>query len=529
MGGKMERYQPNEHFEITDEGNEAALTELWETVEKEPDLAFVDEILAHFPGSRVALVGGIVRDGLLGLPCKDYDLVVEGIPSEQGKSPITVLSDFLISSGLGRANQVESRAYGVIKFTPNGSKEQIDIALPRTEKYEPGMMAKHAEVETDGVTLEQDFSRRDYTMNALGMDMKSGALIDPYGGVDDLKNGVVRAVGDPTERFNEDPSRILRGLRFAAKFGFDIDPATEQAMKEQSGQILETFEANGETKTRVAFETIGKEFASAMKQDPAKTVELYDRVGLLEKILPEVAKLKGCEQSPSYHSEGDAYVHTMLVMKNIEKLSLEPEIEEIMPTVPLSVKLAACFHDLGKPDTVFRDERGLHFYDHEALSTTITQQICSRLKLHMEKDLSETVSWLVQNHMRMHKFLEMRPEKQKQLARDPRFTSLLLLSYADASSSLRPDGSVDVDFVKNALAKFHEVEEEAAAGKPPVIIAGNEIINIIKNTLPAFDPKRQGSLIGKIKNQINDLYDSGAISTKEEAVALATKMVEKEL
>jgi poly(A) polymerase len=266
-----------------------------------------------------------------------------------------------------------------------------------------------------------------------------------------------------------------------------------------------------------------------MKQDPATTIELYDRVGLLEKILPEVAKLKGCEQSPSYHSEGDAYVHTMLVMKNLEKLSLEPEIEEIVPTVPLSVKLAACFHDLGKPDTVFRDERGLHFYEHENLSTTITQQICSRLELHMEKDLSETISWLVENHMRMHKFGEMRPEKQKQLARDPRFPSLLLLSYADASSSLRPDGSVDVDYVEGALAKIHEVREEAAEGKPTVIIAGNEIIDIIKTTLPAFDSKRQGRLIGKIKNEINDLYDSGAISTKEEAIALARKLVKKEL
>jgi poly(A) polymerase len=525
----MERYQPNEHFEITDEGSEAALSELWQTVEKEPDLTFVSEILAHFPGSRVALVGGIVRDGLLGLPCKDYDLVVEGIPSEENKTPITVLSDFLVSSGLGQAYQARSRAYAVIKFTPTGSKEQMDIALPRTEKYEPGMMAKHAEVETDGVTLEEDFSRRDYTINALGMDMKTGELIDPYGGVEDLKNGVVRAVGDPTQRFNEDPSRIPRGLRFAAKFGFDIDPATEQAMKEQSGQILETFELNGETKTRVAWQTIGKEFASSMKQDPATTIELYDRVGLLEKILPEVAKLKGCEQSPSYHSEGDAYVHTMLVMKNLEKLSLEPEIEEIVPTVPLSVKLAACFHDLGKPDTVFRDERGLHFYEHENLSTTITQQICSRLELHMEKDLSETISWLVENHMRMHKFGEMRPEKQKQLARDPRFPSLLLLSYADASSSLRPDGSVDVDYVEGALAKIHEVREEAAEGKPTVIIAGNEIIDIIKTTLPAFDSKRQGRLIGKIKNEINDLYDSGAISTKEEAIALARKLVKKEL
>lgn len=525
----MERYQPNEHFEITDEGSEAALSELWQTVEKEPELTFVDEILSHFPGSRVALVGGIVRDGLLGLPCKDYDLVVEGIPSQEDKVPITVLSDFLISTGLGRANQVESRAYGVIKFTLNGSDEQIDIALPRTEKYEAGMMAKHAQVETKDITLEQDFSRRDYTINALGLDMENGELIDPYGGVDDIKNGIVRAVGDPTERFNEDPSRILRGLRFATKFGFDIDLATEQAMKEQAGQILETFEVNGETKTRVAFETIGKEFANTMKQDPAITIELYDRVGLLEKLLPEVAKLKGTEQSPSYHSEGDAYVHTMLVMKNLEKLSLEPEIEEIMPTIPLSVKLAACFHDLGKPDTVFRDERGLHFYDHENLSASITQQICFRLKLHMEKDLSETVVWLVQNHMRMHKFDEMRPEKQKQLARDPRFPSLLFLSYADASSSLRPDGSVEVGYVKNALARFHEVEEEAAVGKPSVIIAGNEIINIIRNTLPAFDSKRQGSLIGKIKNEINDLYDSGTISTKEEALALASKLVEKEL
>ena len=525
----MERYQPNEHFEITDEGNKAALSELWQSVENKAELAFVQDILSHFPGTRVALVGGIVRDGLLGLPCKDYDLVVEGIPSEDDKPPITVLSDFLISSGLGRANQVESRAYGVIKFTPNDSREQIDIALPRTEKYEPGMMAKHAEVETEGITLEQDFSRRDFTINALGMDMENGELIDPYGGVDDLKNGMVRAVEDPTERFSEDPSRILRGVRFAAKFGFEIDPATEQAMKEQAGQILETFEVNGETKTRVAYETIGKEFANSMKQDPARTIELYDRIGLLKKILPEVAKLKGCEQSPSHHSEGDAYAHTMLVMKNLEKLSLESEIEEILPTIPLSVKLAACFHDLGKPDTVFRDERGLHFYDHESLSTTITQQICSRLKLHMEKDLSETISWLVQNHMRMHKFGEMRPEKQKQLARDPRFPSLLLLSYADASSSLRPDGSVDVDYVEGALAKIHEVMEEAAEGKPIVIIAGNEIINIIKNISPSFDSKNQGRLIGKIKNEINDLYDSGAISTKVEAITLATRMVEKRL
>lgn len=504
----MEKFMPGETFPITTEAETAALEALYEEIRNKPELQFIHQIYEQIPSARVALVGGIVRDAVLGLKSKDYDFIIEGIEDTDQL--------FSVLEASGKAKDVPSRAYGVIKFQPEGVKEPVDIALPRTERYEEGKRATNAEVEYGKISIEEDFSRRDFTINALGLDFQTGEVIDPYNGLEDVADRRIRCVGNPEERFQEDPGRILRGIRFAAKFGFSIDQETLEAMKAKKEEIVRKFiDGRGREIERVAPEKIGEELMKALDQNPALTLELCDQIGLLPLILPELDRLHDLEQPPEWHTEGDAYDHTILLLQKLSELEENPDYQEILGKLPSALRVAAVFHDVGKVETQTRDEKGIRFLGHDKVSVELTKGVLNRLRIN--NDETKDILWLIEHHMQILQFDKMKLANQKKMARNPLFPSLIALGLADARASVRQDGTIDEAFAEQAIKVLNEVRSEEEAGRPKEIINGNEIIEIVKEINPEFNPAKDGRTIGELKNHVNALYDTGELTTKEEA------------
>jgi len=487
---------------------------------------FINRLRALFPKSRAFLVGGTLRDLLLNVESRDYDIVITGIDHQK-------LAAFLSESG--KIISVEGRAFGVIKFRPKGSDIIFDISKPRKEQYASGKRRKHAEVEIIS-DIREDLKRRDFTINAMALELgivgeksetknlfgellASGKLIDPFGGIEDIKNKIIRAVGVPKERFLEDPTRILRGIRFASAFNFTIEKDTLLAMKRMAPEILKKFKDDfGREVERVSYDMIGQEFLKSFTANPIKTIRLYDETGILKLLLPEVEAMKGVAQPPKFHAEGDVYVHTLMALEEIPEIS------------PPESKLAVLFHDIGKPSTyepASKTGDRIRFNNHDKVGAELTRRVLSRLRL--PKKLIDDVVWLVQNHMRLpFSFPKMRKDKQKRFARDPLFEQLINVVCADAKASIFQDGKPNpCNFIKPVKKILAELKAEKEAGKPLEIINGNEIIEILKKKNPSFDPRIEGKTVGDIKKSINSLYDRGELKSKEEAKDLVSKWLDK--
>ncbi len=284
----------------------------------------------EFPESQSFIVGGAVRDALLGRTPKDIDFVVRGVSGTQ-------LEKYL--KRFGRL-KLTGRQFAVYKFVPANLKSdspqyiEIEIALPRVEQPTGQGGYRDVEIQSDPkLPIEQDLSRRDFTINAMALDINAGQIIDPFAGQKDLQAGVIRAVGEPAKRLGEDYSRMLRAVRFSAKFGFEIEPYTRQAIKDLAGHVNDR---NKKGEYILARERIGKEFVWAFAFDPLKTIETLKQLDLLKEILPEVNVLEKIEQYPIFHPEGDVYKHTLIMLRNLPK------------DASLNLKLAVLLHDLGK-------------------------------------------------------------------------------------------------------------------------------------------------------------------------------------
>jgi tRNA nucleotidyltransferase (CCA-adding enzyme) len=338
-------------------------------------------------------VGGAVRDRLLGLPVQDHDWVVVGSTPEamaaQGYRPVG--KDFPV-------------------FLHPETHEEY--ALARTErKTAPGYRGFVVHAAPD-VTLEEDLSRRDFTINAIAED-RDGNLIDPHNGVADLKTGILRHVGDA---FTEDPVRILRGARFAARFGFSFAPETMALMRRMAD--------NGEVDALVA-ERVWQELARGlMEQTPSRFFETLRDCGALTRILPEVNALFGVPQRADYHPEIDCGIHTMMVIDDAARHGY-----------PLEVRFAALTHDLGKATTPA--EVLPRHIGHEQRSVDLLLPLCERLRTPADcRDLAQLVA---QYHSHVHRAAELRPETVFRLFqsadawRKPgRFEQLLLACTSDA-------------------------------------------------------------------------------------------------
>ncbi|OGS83895.1 MAG: multifunctional CCA tRNA nucleotidyl transferase/2'3'-cyclic phosphodiesterase/2'nucleotidase/phosphatase [Gallionellales bacterium GWA2_59_43] len=342
---------------------------------------------------EIYYVGGAVRDRLLGLPVQDHDWVVVGSTPEQ----------------------MEARGYRPVgKDFPVflHPKTHEEYALARTErKTAPGYkgFAIHASPE---VTLEEDLSRRDFTINAIAED-RDGKLIDPHNGIADLKAGILRHVSDA---FAEDPVRILRGARFAARFGFSFAPETLALMRRMTD--------NGEVDALVA-ERVWQELARGlMEKTPSRFFETLRTCGALARILPEADALFGVPQRADYHPEIDCGIHTMMVIDDAARHGYA-----------LEVRFAALTHDLGKATTP-ADILPRHI-GHEQRSVDLLQPLCERLRV--PADCRDLALLVAQYHSHVHKAFELRPEtifrlfQSTDVWRKPeRFEQLLLACAADA-------------------------------------------------------------------------------------------------
>jgi tRNA nucleotidyltransferase (CCA-adding enzyme) len=315
-------------------------------------------------GLKVYRVGGAVRDELLGLPVTDHDWVVVGSTPEEmtarGFRPVG--ADFPV-------------------FLHPDTHEEY--ALARTERKMAAGYKGFNVYATPDVTLEQDLSRRDFTINAMALDA-DGTLIDPYGGQCDLQAGVLRHV---SAAFAEDPVRILRGARFAARFGFSIAPETQQLMR--------MMVANGEVDALVA-ERVWQELARGlMERHPSRFFLTLRECGALKKILPEVDGLFGVPQPAHYHPEIDCGVHVMMVLDDTAKHQR-----------PLEVRFAALGHDLGKATTP-EDTLPRHI-GHEQRSVDLVKKVCERLRV--PGDCRDLALLVAQYHSHVHKARELRPD-----------------------------------------------------------------------------------------------------------------------
>lgn len=313
-------------------------------------------------GGEIYEVGGPVRDQLLGIEHpKDLDLIVCGIPFQNLKK---------ILKQLGEISLV-GQAFGVIKFKPFENDMFIDISLPRKER---STGAGHRDFEVDfdhTLPIEEDLFRRDFTINAMARNLISGRLIDPYGGQNDLNNRILRMVSPSS--FTDDPLRMLRGGQFAARFNLTVEDKTLQAMKDNAALI-----------TTVSPERIAEELNKLLEKadKPSQGLRLMNETGLITKVLPELAQASGVEQPGGYH-RWDVFEHT---------------IRTVDATPPkLAIRLAALFHDSGKPETRELTDSGATFYGHDKLSQKMAETALKRLRY--SNDMIKQISMLIGKHM----------------------------------------------------------------------------------------------------------------------------------
>ena len=359
-------------------------------------IEIASELRSH--GFQAWLVGGCVRDLVLGREPTDYDISTDARPDELLR--------------LFPRAQLVGAQFGVVLV------DGVEIATFRSDhSYTDGRHPGRVVFETDP---RQDVLRRDFTINALLLDPSalnsssslsslSSQVVDYVGGLSDLRAGVIRAIGDPEQRFEEDHLRMLRAVRFAARFGFEIEPATLAAIQKLHAKIL-----------RVSPERIRDELVRILTEGGARRgFELLDASGLLADILPEVAAMKGVEQPPEFHPEGDVWTHTLIMLEGLRSPS---------PALALGVLL----HDVGKPGT-FRVADRIRFDGHVELGERIARDILNRLRF-SNAEIDQVIA-LIANHMRFSHVHQMRESTLKRMLRLPAFEEHLELHRLDCSSS----------------------------------------------------------------------------------------------
>jgi len=413
-------------------------------------------------GHQALLVGGCVRDILLDRKPADYDVATDATPDE-------VMALFPGSVAVGAQ-------FGVIAVSRNGLK--VEVATFRTDAgYSDG---RHPDSVVYARTPKEDVQRRDFTINGLLMRHDASEVLDYVGGQVDLRASVIRAIGEPDRRFREDKLRLLRAVRFAARFGFGIEPATFAAIRLHAQEI-----------TQVSAERVRDELTKLLTEGAARRgFELLEETGLLQVVLPEVAALKGVEQPPQFHPEGDVWIHTRLM---IERLPAGAS-----PTLAWGVLL----HDVGKPPT-FKSAREtgdrIRFNGHVDVGISMAQEIARRLRFSNED--TEQIVALVANHMRFKDVELMRASTLKRFVRLPRFDEHLELHRLDCLSS---HGRLDsYGFVQRILA-----ETPAEQIRPPRLLSGDDLLEM------GYKP---GPIFREILHAVEDAQLEGELKSEEEA------------
>jgi poly(A) polymerase len=435
----------------------------------------VETLRGH--GHTAYLAGGCVRDLLLDREPTDYDVATSATPQE-------VMRLFPLTYAVGAQ-------FGVVlvpirREGPQGERENysIEVATFRSDgAYSDG---RHPDQVQFSGEARLDVQRRDFTINGLLLDPASYEVLDFVGGQADLKRGIIRTIGDPHQRFAEDKLRLLRAVRFAARFGYTIEEKTFAAIRELAPQIHQ-----------VSRERIRDEILKMLTEGHARRAfELLDQTSLLGQVLPEIKRMQGVEQPPQFHPEGDVWVHTLMLL------------EGLPPNASPTLALGALLHDVGKPPTFRRAADRIRFDQHDEIGAAMAAEICRRLRL--SNDETDQVCALVANHMRFANITRMKESTLKRFFRLPRFEEHLELHRLDCMGSHR-----GLDLYDFAREKLRSLPAEQI--RPAPLITGDDLI------AAGYHP---GPLFKEVLSAVEDAQLDGSIHTRDEALALARKKVE---
>ncbi len=394
-------------------------------------------------GHEAFLVGGCVRDLLLGREPKDWDIATDAFPDR-----IEALFPKTIAVG---------KAFGIIAVVP-GEGNPVEVATYRVDSpYADGRRP-----ESVGFTdAREDALRRDFTINALLFDPATGEIRDYVNGQADLRAGIIRAIGDPAVRFAEDHLRLLRAVRFAATLGFAIEPATFAALRTLAPQIR-----------RISAERVRDELFRLLTESrkAGEALQLLRDSGLLKEILPEIEALAGVEQPPEFHPEGDVFTHTKLML------------DTLPPNPSLRLALSVLLHDVGKPPTAALvtlpdGTPRWRFECHAAVGADMARAILERLRA--PNALTDDVCAIIAGHMRLADAPKMRAAKLRRLLGSPLFEDELELHRLDCLSS---HAILDVhEFLKKEQTRF-----AAEPVLPPPLVTGRDLIALGHQPGPHF-------------------------------------------
>jgi poly(A) polymerase len=417
-------------------------------------------------GHQAFFAGGCVRDLLLGGKPKDFDVATSATPSQ-------IIPLFARTQSVGAH-------FGVILVVDDATTTEV-ATFRHDGAYSDGRRPDAVRFSSDP---REDVLRRDFTINGMMLDPVTNEILDYVGGRDDLVAKTIRAIGDPALRFAEDKLRMLRAIRFAARLGFEIEAATFAAIQQQA-----------ETIAQVSNERIRDEITAMLTQGhAARAFELLHETGLLRHVLPEVEKLRGVQQPPEYHPEGDVWVHTLMLLDRLPAGA--------SPTLAWGMLL----HDIGKPAT-FQQMPGdrIRFNGHAEVGVRIAESILTRLRF--SNDDCAQILALVQHHMRFGDIRQMRESTLKRFLRLPRFDEHLALHHADCSSSHR-----DLRLYDFARHRYETTEPEQI--RPALLLTGRDLIEAGYKPGPQFKAMLE---------QAEDAQLEGAIKTRIEALALVLR------
>jgi poly(A) polymerase len=429
-------------------------------------------------GHKAYFAGGCVRDLLLRREPADFDVATDATPQQMMQilpQTFAVGEQFGVVLVPRRNNDTPLTGEDAGGSTAKG-KYTVEVATFRSDVgYSDGRHPDEVRFTKDP---REDVQRRDFTINGMLMDPLNGEILDFVGGRDDLKAGIIRAIGDPGRRFAEDKLRMLRAVRFAARLEYAIEPVTMAAIQELAPQI-----------DKVSQERVREELTKMLTEGRARRAfQLLDESGLLREVLPEIAAMKGVEQPPQYHPEGDVFVHTLLLLEKLPAGSSK------------TLAWGALLHDVGKPPTFRVAPDRIRFDSHVDIGVKMAAEICRRLRFSNYE--TDQILALVDNHMRFGDVQRMKQSTLKRFLRLPAFEEHMELHRIDCLSS------------HGNLGSYEYVREQMRSMPPEVIrpaplLTGGDLIAAGYKPGPQFK---------EILSAAEDAQLEGRLTSREQAL-----------
>ena len=435
-------------------------------------------------GGRALVVGGWVRDWIMGRPSKDIDLEVYGL--DAGRL-LALLATF------GRVNTV-GESFTVYKVAG------LDVSLPRRES-KVGRGHRGFEVTGDpSLPVREAARRRDFTINAIAWDPLTSQYQDPWNGRADIEAGVLRAVDSRT--FPEDSLRVLRAVQFAARFGFALDPGTAEICRRIELDDLPSERIWGEMEKLLL-----------QAERPSAGFALALDLGVIHKLFPELEALVGCPQEPEWHPEGDVWVHTLLVIDQARQ-----RIADLARAAQVTVMLGAVCHDLGKPPTTAFVDGRIRSLDHEQAGVAPSTAVLDRLNIHTIDgyDVRRNVLGIVAHHLKPGMFRQAPAVSDGAFRRLAQKVDLELLAIVARSDCEGRGGGFDCSAMDWFLARARELGVQHAPPEP--LVKGRHLLDL--GVAP-------GPRVGRILRQIYERQLDGSIQNVEDGIELAKELIER--